>query len=309
MKIIKKVFSAVVMLVALFVSACGGLNNVSAMSFSISPMKEKIVLIPGQTFHGSLKVTNPATNEEDFEFKASVTGISFDENYNMSLDETEKYSDIIKWTKIENPTATIKPNETATVYFNIDVPQNAPAGAQYEAITVSTVAGEGSGKLNIQQNVQMAHIIYANVAGETVYDTKVTEMNLPAFLFGGNLSATAMVKNSGNAYADAEHILQVFPLFSNEEIYTNEEDPNTTVVLPESVRLANTTWYETPSIGIFNVRYTVKIDGETAGSIEKLVIICPVWLLIVVVIAIAMLIIWIIVIIKKRNKKAANSGI
>lgn len=288
--------------VTLMCSITFGLNMVSALTFSMSPMKQKIVLVPGQTFRGSLKITNPATSDSDFQYQAKVEPVKFDEDYNMSLETTEKYSDIVKWIKVQNPSGIVKPNETVTIYFEINTPEDAPAGGQYAAITVGTVAGEGSGSLNIQQNVQMAHVIYANVAGETVYDTNVSEVEIPSFLFGENISASALVKNGGNSYIDVKHTLQVYPLFSDEEIYTNEEDPEETIVLPETSRRTTSTWGKTPAIGIYRVRYAVLVDDEVAASAEKMVIICPIWLLFIVIFAIVALIIWIVIRVRIRKK-------
>ena len=307
---LRKTISGVVVFIVVFAMGfVATMGHVLALDFSMSPMKEKIVLTPGQKFHGSLKITNPASSEEDFAYRAGVEAISFDEGYNMSFGDTQKYSDIVKWISVKNPTGVVRPNETATIYFDIDVPSDAPAGSQYAAITVGTVESEGAGNLNIKQNVQMAHIIYANVAGETIYDASVSDIELPSFMFSGSISGSALVKNNGNSYVNVERILQVFPLFSDEEVYTNEEDPDSSIVLPESQRRTITSWDETPSIGIFNVRYTVMIDGEEAGHAEKLVIICPLWLMVVIVFGIVSAVIYLVTRSKSRKNAKKNDDI
>ena len=112
------------------------------------------------------------------------------------------------------------------------------------------------------------------------------------------------MKNDGNVHTDAEYTLQVWPLFSDEEIYTNEEEPETSMVMPGTERYHAKT-VTTPSFGIFRVTQTVKIFGETS-VVEKTVIICPLWLLFLILFVIIGLIIWIFAKVKKNNKRKSR---
>ena len=88
-------------------------------------------------------------------------------------------------------------------------------------------------------------------------------------------------------------------MFSNEELYTNEEDPEKILVLP-GVTKYHEQEYNLPSIGIFRAKQTVKIFGEES-IVEKTIIVCPLWLLFIIVFAIVMLIIWLVL--KAKNRK------
>ncbi len=307
MKILNKIKLAVVVL-AMAVGAVVFGHEASALSFNISPMKQNVALAPGQVYHGSLMVTNPQSSESSLKYNVKVDSFTVDENYNAVIGGDSGYNQIKNWIKIEKDSGVLAPNETREINFAIHVPEDAPAGGQYAAILVGSTGddGENSGGMTITQALQMAHLIYADVAGETIHKTVVTDLNVPSFLFGGDISASAVVKNEGNTHANVSYILQVFPLFSNEEIYTNEEEPLTNTVVRDSLRNTTITYPNTPNIGIFNVRYRILVDGELMGEVEKMVIVCPMWLLFIIFFAIVMVIAWVIARYKKKSEKEAG---
>ena len=120
--------------------------------------------------------------------------------------------------------------------------------------------------------------------------------------FGAPLTVSSRVKNEGNVHTDAKYVLQIYPLFSDTEVYTNEEDPMESLILPESERYNTLSWDEAPMVGIFKVRQTISIFGDTS-TVERIVIICPLWLMFVIVVAIGLGIFWLVSRSKNRRKK------
>ena len=309
MKRIKKYLIAVV---ATIVAGLGPLSQIAFadMEFGVSPMTQKIVLTPGESYRGTFGIVNPVYNTKTFYYKLSVEPFYVDEDNNPIFENNGDYNQIVDWVSLDNETGSVEPNNTNYVNFTIHTPSDAPAGGQYAIIRVASdydameVEEGGKNAVSIQNIMTIAHEIFAEVAGETERQGKIIDVNMPSFLLSGNITGASQVKNTGNVHGDAKYTLQVFPLFSDEEVYTNEENPETHTILPDRTLYAETSWVETPTIGIFNVIYTVEFEGSTA-QVKKMVIKCPIWLLFIIIFAITAIILWLIM--KARSRKSSKS--
>lgn len=284
---------------ASFLACAFFVSNASAVQFTVSPMNQMKVITPGETERGSLVVANPATNTEVADVVLEIRPFSYNDDNDPIFEAKEDYSQIVNWITLGKTEYSLKPNESIEVPFTIDVPQNAPAGGQYASIIVR--GKEGSGGM-FNEFFEIAHLIYAEVAGETIRQGDIIDINIPSFLLSGNITGSATIKNTGNVHSNATHTLKIFPLFSNEEIYTNEENPQTNLIMPGSIRATNVTWDETPSIGIFHVLYDVEFEG-VKKEVDKYVIVCPIWLLFLIILGIILIIFRILSVKKKADKE------
>ncbi|MBR2658608.1 hypothetical protein IKD57_01780 [Candidatus Saccharibacteria bacterium] len=271
----------------------------SGRAIMMSPMSQRVVLAPGETYRGGFKVANPVDAENNLDYLATIAPFSIvqtdnnKDDYNaVSYTTKSSMNMIVDWTVIDNPTGTVEPNGEEVVSFSIEVPADAPAGGQYMAILVKEdpEKREIDDSLAVTEVMQMAHIIYAEVAGETNQDGVILENYVPSISLSNNLKTMSRVRNNGNIHTDAKVILQVWPLFSGEEICTNEENPDAMVVLPNTQRF-NAQECSLPLFGIFRAKQTVRIFGEES-VVEKIVFVCPVWLMFLIVFVIALIIIW-----------------
>lgn len=306
MKKIKRISSLIIaaaISVAYSMWPMASVRAAEQFSFALSPMTQSIVLNPGDVYNGSFKVVNPNANTSDLAYSVERRSFYVDEDYSTTYDEVD--SPIVEWTTITSgESGVVKPNSSADVTFTIRVPRDAPSGGQYEAFRVSAGPAEeaqtGDSGLVIKEQFIITYLVFAEIAGEKVRQGEIVGIDVPGFLFSGNITGSASIRNTGNIYGRAKYMLQVFPLFSNEEVYTTEEDPATKLILPDRTLYNETAWAQTPSIGIFNVVYTVEFEGVTA-QVSKMVIKCPIWVLAIVIFAIAAIIIWLVI--RAKNRK------
>lgn len=284
---------------------------------TISPPSQRIILIPGEDYEGSILVSSSSSAKNDLAYSVTIGSFNYvkDENGNVDYEDIDTdtingYNQIMEWIELKKSNGTVARGETEAIPFVIHVPKNAPAGGQYATIIVQDDTesdATGNKGVSIVSKVRFASNLVAEVAGETIDSGEILENGVPSFVMSNQLTATSLVKNDGNMHTDAEYVLQVWPLFSDEEIYTNAENPETSIIMPETERYHSKTIEGLPTVGIFRVRQTVKLFDETSIT-EKLVIVCPLWLLFLILFAIIALIIWIVMKIRGRKKTSSTYG-
>lgn len=268
----------------------------SDINITVSPMRESIILNPGDTYRSSFTVSNPGFSDGDLNYHIEKKPFYVDEDYNPVFikDEAADYQMMDDWlTVTSGERGVIPPNESATVEYEINVPENAPAGGQYACLSAVTSAGSsGSGALNISESLAINHIILAEITGITVMSGEIRDVGIDNFKLGGDITAHSIVTNTGNVHGLATYTMKVTPLFSDEIIYSNEgaEDH---YVLPERQLYAESRWGDTPLVGIFNVSYEVDFLGNKSET-KAVVIVCPWWIFFIIILGIVILIIRIV---------------
>lgn len=282
------------------------MENEIANVFTVTPMNQEISLSPGEVYEGSITVINPSYATEDFSYKVEVTpyGVA-GEDYTADLLSESDRTAISKWIKIVEPTGEIKPNESKKVNFTITVPENVPAGGQYATIAVSSNKDAASvNGVSVQNVFEIASVIYAKVAGETIQDGEIKENNVPSFVFTKPVMLSAFITNNGNIHETATFTITVSDFFTGQVILPTEENTGvyTEVIMPETTRYTEREVSELPDLGVVKVSQTINYNGQTS-TVEKNIIICPIWFLVLIFLTIAAIITAIIVLIKKHRHK------
>lgn len=282
------------------------MENENTNAFTIMPMNQKLSLNPGEVYEGSITIINPSYATEDFAYKAEVTPYSVaDEEYTADLLSESDRTIISKWITIEEPTGTIKPNESKDIKFTIKVPENAPSGGQYATIAVSSNqdASNASG-VSVQNVFEIASIIYASVAGETVHDGEVLENSIPSFVLTNPVKLRATLTNNGNVHETAVFTITVSDVFTGKVILPTEENTGrySEVIMPETTRYTEREISDLPALGIVKVTQTIDYNGQTSTA-EKQIIICPVWFMVLASLTLAAIIATVTIIVKKHRHK------
>lgn len=313
----KKIFSGLVGAVMMLVGVM--LPYEAASAFTVSPQKQEYVLAPGQSVTGEVKATNQVGAEGDFYYIAEVVpySVSDDGKYSPDFDATNDHTDIVNWVTMSDDDESgvkevhgvLEPGESKSAYYTITVPKDARGGGQYFAVRVkndidAARKAEEDDDVVIKEVVGIVSLVFVEVSGDIIVKGEITDNNVPSFVLTPPITTSFVVKNEGNTHALISYYMQVFPLFSDEEIYTTEEDMNSSYVLPGASRIITQSWENTPAVGIFKVRQTVyydSLDSEPSVT-EKMVIVCPVWLLFVIFFIIAAIVIWIVMRVRARGK-------
>lgn len=275
-------------------------------TFTLMPMSQQINLNPGETYTGNITIVNPVDAKDDFHYKVSISPYGVvGEDYRADLQNNGKRNEIINWITIEEPTGTVKPNESKKVNYTIKVPANAEAGGQYAAIAVSSDNNApAAGGVAVNNIFEMASIIYGTVSGNIVRGGEILENNIPGFVLVPPVEVNALLENTGNIHETATVSLNVSNFFTGEVIFPHNGENNEfgEVVMPESTYRATRHVSNLPSLGVIKINQTIYYNGKNS-TIEKNVIICPLWFLLLVIAAISAIIVFIISRIRKAHKK------
>lgn len=272
----------------------------------VTPSFEDVekTLKPGGTYTGKFTVQNTGAKEFRYEIDFSPYSVS-DDRYTIDSETETDYTEMYKWITVDHKNGTISADDEVEVEYTINVPRSAAGGGQYALINVRLIPGsksEGEGStFDLVQ--QIGFRVLANIDGTIRKTATITDNKVPSFIFNPPITVSSVVNNTGNVHAKAKYVLQVFPLFSDEEVYTNEEDPLTLTILPETKRYNELSWEGAPQLGIFRVKQTVKIFDEVSVT-EKLVFLCPIWFLFIVLLLIFCVIFWIVSRVRNRRKEA-----
>ena len=276
-------------------------------AFTILPMSQNFTLEPGGTYTGSITIVNPVNSANDFSYSVSVSPYSvIGEDYQADIINTSTFSQIVDWITIAEPTGTIAPNEAREVGFTIKVPENAYAGGQYATILVSQDASrQESEGVSINNVFALASIIYANVSGEVVHESKIIENNVPEFSTSTPISVSALLSNGGNIHETAIVSLSATNNITGEKIFPTEENQNnrfSEIVMPETTRFFSRQIDNLPMVGIVKIEQTIYYGNEKSTTIKD-VIICPVWFMLLMSLVLFGVISGIVALFKHRRKK------
>ena len=278
-------------------------------TFMVTPMNQMISLKPGETYTGFIKVANSGESSDDFAYKVSVAPYSvLGEEYDADLATMSNHSMIVDWISLDKNSGILNPNETSEVYFTITVPSDAPAGGQYASLLVtddtSSLAGRGS---MVNSVFEIASLIYADVAGETVREGEVLENNIPGWVTSAPIMVNGLLSNNGNVHEIAITTIEARNIITGEKILPTEQNMGryTEVVMPETTRRTNYNITNLPLIGIVEVKQSIYYNGASSVEIKN-VIICPIWFIILAVILICSIIGATVMLIRKRRKTKNN---
>lgn len=292
--------------------------NDSASALSMTPMKQAVSLIPGSEYTSRVSIYQQGNGEKKLHYSASIVPLTVNDdnnNYSAVFDKASEYTDIVNWVTLTDGANTVDAGgavegyvnfgETVDLIYTINVPTNARGGGHYFAVLARAIPDDNAdGSVMISDSIAIASVVYVEVSGDINISGSIRENDFPSFLLNPPITTSFVATNEGNTHSEIIYYMQVFPLFSDEEIYTTEEDPNSVYVLPGTTRYVKQTWDKTPAVGIFKVRQTVYYDStDTEPSVtEKLVIVCPVWLLFLILFVIIAIIIWIVMRVRSRGK-------
>ena len=288
------VFAASIMMgiATLFGSTPVYADEVLPVHLLVSPASQTLgTLEPGKTYQKSFVVKNIGTETASFKVYATPY-YENDEEGNKVYTVSNNYTYLSGWIEFGTDRGTLKPQESMQIEYTVKVPEGVSGGAQNAAIMVESEDTVDNTRV-VSASSRVALILLSQVSGDINPCGKIVDKNIPSLLLNPPITASGRVENCGNIDLNVKYDLEVYPIFSDEEIYTNEEIPTILATLPETRRFTSVEWKEAPSFGLFRVKMIITYNGETE-ELEKIVLICPLWLIVLVIVFIGAVVFWLV---------------
>lgn len=270
----------------------------------VSPASQTLgKLEPGKAYESDFVVKNIGSKTASFKVYAAPyyeEGENGDKTYTV----TNKYTYLSEWITFDAKEGTLEPGQTKKITYRVKIPEGVAGGAQNAAIMVESDDAIKSTDI-VGASSRIALILFSQVTGETNACGKIIDKTIPSLLLNPPITASGRVENCGNLDLNVKYVMTVYPIFSDEELWTNEEDPKVLATLPETRRYTSLEWEGTPSFGLYRVKLDVTYNGNTE-TIEKIVLVCPLWLIILVLTFIGAVVFWLVS--KNRGRKEAKKA-
>lgn len=267
---------------------------------SLRPSEQDLELTPGKTYEESVVVYNIGTSDFDFSVEAAPYQTK-NNSYEPDFFSETSYTKLANWISFEQLDFHVKAGTSAEVKFTIAVPNDAPGGGQYAAILIrlGDVEDDAPGVGVISQ---LAATIHGHVKGNSVRrDGRMISHDFPTILLSSPFTITSVFENTGNIDYRVTESWTIRDFFTNRELVgpgsANESGyvygTINAAVLPGTERTIKLNWQDAPALGIFRVEQTISYFDQNE-TYSRVVIVCPIWLVVLVCAFITFGIIWLI---------------
>ncbi|MBQ3296695.1 hypothetical protein IJH01_01000 [Candidatus Saccharibacteria bacterium] len=302
-------------------------ENVEApkTSMTLTPVSRTLEIASNSVYDGNFSVTNNGAEEMKIEVYAAPYSYVYSEeedSYQLGFSNENNFTQISRWIKIKDksgnyvtqPGFTIPAGESLTVEYQIKTPASIPAGGQYAVIFAQTVSsGEESGGIRTEASAGM--ILYGrSTEGESKIESEIRDLEIGQGLksdeasgSNNNFYGIAKVKNTGNVDFFAKGTLKVEPIIGFSS-YETANNTNAVSIIPESERVVQDEWAETPDFGLYRVTWTV-VAGENTETIEKVIFVINPIAIIITIIILTIIVVSVIIGVRKRKERRSRLAI
>ena len=290
-------------------------------SLTLMPVSKTWQISSNSTYDGTMSVTNDGSDEIKIEvYSAPYSYIYSQEEdlYKLGFNAQNNFTQISRWITIkdkegnyvERPSFKIPAGETKNIEYRITTPDNIPAGGQYAVIFAQTVSGEINGS-GIRTEASAGMIVYGHsTEGVVDISSEIRDMEIGQGKAGSessNFYGSAKVKNVGNVDFFAKGKLKVDPIIGFSS-YETPADASTPSVIPESERVIEDEWTETPGFGLYKGTWTVSA-GEKTETIERVILVNPLLAIFLTIIVLTIVIGGIIIGVRKRKERRSRLAV
>lgn len=231
---------------------------------AIEPTRLELALKPGETANNNLRVSNRGDKPITVELSTEAFSVT-NERYDFTFSEAEELS---KWLRLKEPFIDIAPGKTEIIDYQLAVPNNAEPGGRYLAIFAKVISNTD------QSNIypRAGQLLYLTVAGNFKKDGLLVDIAVPRLVFNRNVDWSYRVQNTGTVHFYSPVEVLVFDIFGRQV----QSAKNENLIMPNSVRLINTTTQIPIWPGFYFLKTTFSVADRSVPAVARPILFLPV---------------------------------
>ena len=219
-----------------------------SLTLSVSPTLFEMTANPGQTWESKIKVIN--SNPYDIDVYTDTLhfapqGESGQPKFFPVLKKETGGQTLAEWINIKRDVITIPAEQTLEIPFSITVPENAPPGGHYAAISVGTKSlNAGDRKTQVETSQVVTSLIFLRVTGDVKEEGVIREFRSQSLIAERpEMEFVLRFQNKGNVHLLPRGDIRIFNMWGQERgVIPINRQTMFGNVLPNSVRKYTFKW-------------------------------------------------------------------
>ena len=277
----------------------------------ITPVSQHLILRKNESYTDTFKMANSGAKDFNFSVYAAPFTVS-GEDYQMNFSHENNHTQLSRWLEFKQDDGKftkkakylVKAGETREITYRVLVPGDIPDGGQYALIFAEIDGKDVAPSQNgVRAIPRLSMVLYGRTDGGTRQEVDIVEPKIPGFLINSNISASVLIKNTGNTDVDSEAELSVSTLFGKklqsarlgQKIFPGQ--PFRSKVAIDKIK---------PFFGIYKVDYKVKVYDKVFQRTTLVLMMSPIFAIIAGIL-LTILLALAIIYIKQRKERRARS--
>lgn len=228
----------------------------------ISPLRQYLDIDSGKVKDSSFVVANYTKNDMDVTLSVEEFSVA-DYSYDYRFNKTK-----LNWIKLGQTFVKLKPSESKTVKYQLDVPPLSKPGGQYFTIFAKTKFPTGG----VVSEVQAANLVYVTVSGELDKSSILKNQRIDRVSIGSQVPFELDIQNTGNT-----HYFAYINAHLNGVLAAKSSVSNSHIVLPGTTRKIESAIPAPLLPGIYEAVYGYTVEGKPQVQKSTLILYAPPW--------------------------------
>ncbi len=235
------------MLAQMFFVADVHAQTVRGQSLSVTPTLFQMSAVPQQSWRSGVKVIN--NNQNELTVYAQVvnfapSGETGEGKFLPIFEESTEGTTLAEWITVSGEPVTIKAEQSYTIPFTVEVPENAAPGGHFAAILIGTKPPQTAGAVRVATSQVVTSLFFVRIAGDVTENGVIREFRTQrSFVSTPQADFEVRFENKGNVHLQPQGEILITNMWGKERgVVPINHQTHFGNVLPASIRKFEFSW-------------------------------------------------------------------